>query len=222
MAIYMMAEEPLPNTQPSEIRERFSGQLTEQQLAEAFAITSNQFWWVEDNVYDYPEGTPAYKEACEITDAWGELMDYYQSQIFEILSTEGIKIPKTGQIDVLELFMVRNGYLNGQGWWIKAPSSMLEARNELSSEQVQFICEECNITKEALMRMDADELYDVVYDKMCDIEMAEIPSSEDEEESDHCIMASGIVTDLGVGLAMEDGFYLEQCKEQLVENEELE
>lgn len=207
--MYIMGEEPMPGISPADIKEKYSGLLTEQHLADAFAIANNKFWWAEDNVYDYEEGTPEYQAACEITDAWGELMDYYKSQIFTILQHEGVTIPETGQIVVLVPFMLRNGYIDGNGWWIKVASNMVEAVRVLNKEQIKFICDECNITMDELMRLDEDGLYDVVYEKMCDIEIAEVPA-DDTPVSDHCIIASDIVTLLGNALAMSEGFYAEQ------------
>ena len=129
--MYIMSEEPMPGISPADIKEKYSETLTEQHLADAFSIASNKFWWVEDNVYDYEEGTPEYQVACDITDAWGELMDYYKSHIFIILQREGVTIPTTGQISVLEPFMLRNGYINGNGWWIKVAADMVPLAKEL-------------------------------------------------------------------------------------------
>ena len=109
----------IPNMSASEIRTYFSDKKTEKDLADAFAITSNKFWWVEDNEYDYEEGSPEHKKACAITDEWGKLMDEYKNEIFEIIKNEGVAIPTTGQIEVLKLFMERFGYADGNGWWIK-------------------------------------------------------------------------------------------------------
>ena len=55
--IVVMAEEPIPERTPEEIRDYFANKKTEQDLADAFAITSNEFFWVADNIYDYEEGT---------------------------------------------------------------------------------------------------------------------------------------------------------------------
>ena len=117
--IVAMAEEPIAGKTPEEIREFFSAKNTEQDLADAFAITSNQFFWVADNIYDYEEGTPERKTACEIADGWGALMDEYEERIFEILTSEGVTIPASAQIRVLIPFMARNGYRDANGWWIK-------------------------------------------------------------------------------------------------------
>lgn len=73
---------------------------------------------------------------------------------------------------------------------------MREALPLLTSKQTEFICNECNITKDELFELDEDSLYDDVYDVMCDIECAETPSS-DEPLTEHCAIASDIVTILG-------------------------
>ena len=99
-------------------------------MADAFAISSNKFWWVEDDVYDYEVDTPEHQTACAITDAWGELMDYYKSKIFSILQVEGVVIPETGQNAVLKPFMLRNGYIDGNGWWIKVAANMVKTAQE--------------------------------------------------------------------------------------------
>ena len=121
--IVIMESEPIPNKTPTDVRNYFIGRNTEKDLADAFVIVSNKFWWVEDNEYDYEEGTPEHRAACAITDEWGALMDEYEERIFAILRGEGVKIPESGRIKVLEPFMKRNGYIDGNGWWIKDKKS---------------------------------------------------------------------------------------------------
>lgn len=118
-SVFIMGSEPYPNVTPEDIRTRFHGCLSEQDIADAFAICSNKFWWVEDNVYDYAEGTPQHAEARAITDKWCELMEEYEQQIFTILRSEGVDIPECGRIVVLAPFMERHGYKDGGGWWVK-------------------------------------------------------------------------------------------------------
>ena len=117
--MYIMGKEPVPGKTAADVRSFFADKLTEKDLADAFAVAFNQFWWVEDNIYDFEKGTPEYIKACSITDEWGALMDEYEKRIFEILINEGISIPDTGRIAVLAPFMKRNGYDDGNGWWIK-------------------------------------------------------------------------------------------------------
>ena len=121
--IVIMASEPIPNKTPTDVRGYFAERKRERDLADAFAIASNKFWWVEDNVYDYEKGTLEYIAARAITDEWGALMDEYEERIFMILRNEGVEIPETGRIKVLEPFMKRNGYRCGNGWWIKNKES---------------------------------------------------------------------------------------------------
>ena len=121
--IVIMESEPIPNKTPTDVRNYFIGRNTEKDLADAFVIVSNKFWWVEDNEYDYEEGTPEHRAACAITDEWGALIDEYEERIFAILRGEGVKIPESGRIKVLEPFMKRNGYIDGNGWWIKDKKS---------------------------------------------------------------------------------------------------
>lgn len=80
---------------------------------------------------------------------------------------------------------------------------MREALKKLKKKQIEFICEECGITEDQLFAMDEDELYDKVYEAMCDIECAETPSTN-EPLSEHCAMASNLVTILGNALESDD------------------
>ena len=117
--IVVLGSEPIPGWEPEEIEEWYSHNHTEAGLAQAFAATSNKFWWVEDNEYDYEEDTPQYRGACMITDVGYDLMDKLQGEIFDIMRSEGISIPERGRIKVLVPFMERNGYCDGNGWWIR-------------------------------------------------------------------------------------------------------
>lgn len=115
----ILLHNPSGRLTPKTFQEHYAEPLTEPRLALAFATAFNQFWWIEDDIYDYKEGTPEYIKACEITDAWGEVMDMYMNKVLTILRDEGYTIPDKGVITVLEIFMERNGYENHGGWWIK-------------------------------------------------------------------------------------------------------
>ena len=117
--MFVMANEPIPNMSVADVKAYFADKHTDNDLADAYAITHNKFWWVEDNEYDYEEGTPEHKIACAITDEWGSLMDAYKEKIFEILIREGVISPKTGQTEVLKPSMARFGSIERNGWWIK-------------------------------------------------------------------------------------------------------
>lgn len=87
---------------------------------------------------------------------------------------------------------------------------MKEALEQLSQQQIDFICRECSITLEQLQDMGDDELYNTVYEPMCNIEIDEVCASETEEETERCQIASDIVTILGNALAEQEGFLNEE------------
>lgn len=84
---------------------------------------------------------------------------------------------------------------------------MKESLNELNRKQIEFICAECSITEEELNNMEEDQVYDVVYEKMCDIEIDEVCSKEGDEDTERCEIASDIVTVLGNALAKAEGYF---------------
>ena len=117
--MYIMGAEPCPNLTAEELRLKYANITSEKELADAYAISSNQFWWVEDDIYDYAEGTPEYKLALDITAAWQKVLQKYEEKVFSILKGEGVTIPDTERIKVLIPFMERNGYTDRSGWWIR-------------------------------------------------------------------------------------------------------
>lgn len=92
---------------------------TETKLATIFAIVENKLWLIEDQEYDYEEGTKEYKAARESTRRWLLFAKKIEEKILSILRSEGVSIPQKGKIVVLEPFMRRNGYRDGTGWWIR-------------------------------------------------------------------------------------------------------
>lgn len=120
--MYIMASDPAASVTATAVKEYFKSMTSVQELADAYATTSNKFWWVEDNEYDYEKGSQEYKDACAITGEWRELMDFYENKILEIIRSEGIEIPSAGRIVVLAPFMKKYGYDDRGGWWIKGNS----------------------------------------------------------------------------------------------------
>ncbi|MBE5933396.1 MAG: hypothetical protein E7263_08265 [Lachnospiraceae bacterium] len=74
---------------------------------------------------------------------------------------------------------------------------MKKALQELTESQIEFICNECSVTEEELHNMEEDQLYDDVYETMCNIEIDEVCSKEGGEDTERCEIASDIVTILG-------------------------
>ena len=117
--IFIIGQEPNPNLTIEKANQLFTEIKTEKDIADLFALVENKAWWIEDEKYDFDEGTEEYKKAVEKTDIWFALADKLKDMIFSILKSEGVQIPSKGQIVVLEPFMKRNGFINGSGWWIK-------------------------------------------------------------------------------------------------------
>lgn len=117
--IIVMGSEPFPDMTLDMAEIAAKECVTESELATLFATVDNKARWIEDEEYDFAEGTEEHRQAVEKTERWFELADKLRKRIFCILQSEGVEIPGTGQIAVLEPFMKRNGYKNGQGWWVK-------------------------------------------------------------------------------------------------------
>ena len=115
---FLMASEPIPNLTPDDIRAWYASNHNETGLASAFASTNNEFWWVEDNVYDYEEGTEEYNKACDIKDAWKKLLDELLAEVFDTLRSQNVSIPDQGWNTVVAPFMEHNGYEDCGGWFI--------------------------------------------------------------------------------------------------------
>lgn len=117
--MYVMAAEPCPKISADRFRSLYAHAKNGRELADAYALAHNQFWWVADDVYDYEEGTGECQRAQDIAHAWQAVMEEFEERIFCILRDEGVVIPKTGRIEVLTLFMKRFGYMDARGWWIQ-------------------------------------------------------------------------------------------------------
>ncbi len=118
MQAYVMASDPCPNLTAEDVLMRIKNIKTEEDLAKLFALSENKAWWVEDNVYDYEEGTTEYLKACEIRDKWFNISDELRERIFAILRKEKVSIPQTRQRSVLIPFMEQYGFFDGDGWWL--------------------------------------------------------------------------------------------------------
>ena len=117
--VFVMCSDPSPDLTIEKAHRMFEEIKNEKDIAFLFSAVENKACWIADEVYDFEKGTKAYKKATERTDAWVALSDKLKNRIFDILKSEGVKIPNRGQIVALESFMKRNGFINGNGWWIE-------------------------------------------------------------------------------------------------------
>lgn len=115
----VMCFEPAQGLTIEKARELFEQVENESDLARIYVAVENKAWWISHDVYDFDEGTEEYEEISKISKAWFDLMKKIQASIYEILKSEGVEIPERGCIKVVEPFMRRNGYRDGNGWWIE-------------------------------------------------------------------------------------------------------
>ena len=203
---------------PSDVQKCFDEMLTEQDLADALALSCNEFWEIENSEYDDMQERAA---ARTLKKEWKKLIDDCKMRIFAMRKETREGIPADGRISVIKEFMRKNGYVCGSGYWIKVAPNIVEAAKELTDEEIAFICRECDITPSELQKMGENELYDNVYETMCSIEIAETPLSDDVPESPRCTMASDIVTLLGNAIAMSNGYFDEPDEENGEDREHL-
>lgn len=120
--VIVMASEPLKDYEFEDIQCLVHKTIETEALVNLYAAVFNEFFWVEDNEYDFPKGTPEYAEACRITDQWGALMDELEERLMRIASDAGLLLPRepnSGTVKQMGPFMKKYGFVNANGWWIK-------------------------------------------------------------------------------------------------------
>ncbi len=119
--VYALTEEPLKSSTPADIRLWLQGHAAEHDLACAFAGVHNQTGWLMHDLdeLDNPELEKAYEE-------WRKLEAELCASIIRILDeespvdTEIRKQAGKGTHHIVTPFMIKNGYIDGGGWWIEA------------------------------------------------------------------------------------------------------
>lgn len=118
----VLDSDPLANYTLEEMWEIARNIQSTQELVDAYAAASNKFWWVEDDEYDFEEGSEEYKRACAVTDAWKELWKHLENRVIEAAIKEGlfpVHQENIGLVKKMEPFMKKYGYRDGRGWWVR-------------------------------------------------------------------------------------------------------
>ena len=118
----VFAEDPVPDKTIEDMRHNIERISSVQELVDIYANVHNKFWFIEDEVYDYEDGTDEYEKVCIKVDAWGDLMDEIADRIKVIAAEEGLlgkRQPNSGTVKQLEAFMEKYGYRDSCGWWVK-------------------------------------------------------------------------------------------------------
>ena len=73
--VVILAGDPLPDVSAEEMQQIISLITTTQELVNAYVNVHNKFWFIEDDLYDYDEGTDEYEKIRAVVDAWDNVMD---------------------------------------------------------------------------------------------------------------------------------------------------
>ena len=115
---FVLISEPCPNHSASELAEQIDKIASEKELAALFATVSNEEGWVCDDADDYEEGTEEYLAVLAKHEEWYSLEIRLKDMIADILRKENIDVPEKGWHYAMIPFMERNGFFDGNGWWL--------------------------------------------------------------------------------------------------------
>lgn len=117
---FVMTGDPLPNVSAADMWEIANRELTSQELADAYAGADNKFWWVEDDIYDFEEGTERHKKAYAVYSAWKQISMHLETRVISRAKAEGLFLhEQRGLLKQIEKFMEKYGYRDGRGWWVR-------------------------------------------------------------------------------------------------------
>jgi len=117
--IAMTSEEIEENISLEEAHEWILNAKNEAEIADVYAVAENHAWWLAHDIDDYEENSNEHKAMCKQVDDWFLLANRIEEKIFNILESENILRSDVGTRKKIESFMVRNGYFDANGWWVK-------------------------------------------------------------------------------------------------------
>ena len=113
----ILTTEPLNDWKPDDVRNWLQEHAEQHDLAVAMSAVWNKAGWLHHELNDdSPTVTKEYYRK------WRILEEELFFKIVTILENETgnkIDLNKTGWTNAIALFMERNGFCNGSGWWIK-------------------------------------------------------------------------------------------------------
>lgn len=117
----IMASEPMAGCSTKQLRKIILEDESESTLASVYAGVFNQTGWLMHDLDD-EDCTDELRQRYQ---EWSALEEELRNRIFDILKRESIDefeklaAQNNGYYDVVKPFMVRNGYKDGRGWWVK-------------------------------------------------------------------------------------------------------
>lgn len=119
--IFVMASEPLVGYSADDYRELCNGTLSEADLAVLYAGAFNKAGWLMHDLDD--EDADINKE--RVFREWDAIEEELRGRIIAILEQEDPEKIRSqlssgqGYYNIVKPFMLRNGFADGNGWWIK-------------------------------------------------------------------------------------------------------
>lgn len=92
-----------------------------QELIDEYVVVHNKFWFIEDNIYDYKEGSDEYKRVCHEIGEWADIVNTLYRRVMEEADKEGFLYdfqPEKGSRKQLSRLMDKYGYYDANGWWL--------------------------------------------------------------------------------------------------------
>lgn len=84
----IFVEEPIPDMSAQEMKQVLSSITSINELVDLYVLVHNKFWFIEDDLYDFEEGTKEYENKCAEIDEWGNLMNDLSNRVMQIAAEE--------------------------------------------------------------------------------------------------------------------------------------
>ncbi len=118
----VMAAPPSPDCTVEQMRQMAAEDDSEETLAAVYAYVSNKTIWIYYKHDEEEEWPPEVEQECDV---WEQLEEELRARIFQILKNENeVEYERTvnekrGYHNIIKPFMLRNGFRDGRGWWVR-------------------------------------------------------------------------------------------------------
>ena len=86
----IFSDEPMPEVSVQEVKQILLTIHSADELVDLYVLVHYKFWFIEDDLYDFEEGTEAYKRMCNIIDEWSESNDQLTDRVIHAAMDEGL------------------------------------------------------------------------------------------------------------------------------------
>ena len=104
---------------PDDIRVWLEQDRSRQEIVDVFVAVSTHAYVIEDEIYDFKEGTKEHQWASWVISKWFDLCRELTARVISLARDEGHDVPDKGHHYPLIPFMESYGYRESGGWWRK-------------------------------------------------------------------------------------------------------